>query len=180
MPRAWERLKSLPCPVVRGSDSEVILFHCRPYRLVLLHRYYYHATPLSLDLGHCYGDIVHQRPCFLSDYNSRTTPYCCQTSTNIHTIYQYLYTIPTMASKFVENLEEVPITHPHLNVSLDDILAEEGRKRSASQSSDSSNSNGRSGSESAQSPTSPQHESPLGSIKRRAFTLGSKKIRRPS
>jgi lariat debranching enzyme len=83
-----------------------------------------------------------------------------------------------MASKFVENLEEVPITHPHLNVSLDDILAEEGRKRSDSQSSASSNSNGRSGSESAQSPTSPTHESHLGSIKRRAFTLGSKKIRR--
>lgn len=83
-----------------------------------------------------------------------------------------------MASKFVENLQEVPITHPHLNVSLDDILAEEGRKRSASQSSESSNSNGRSGSESAQSPTSPVHESHLGSIKRRALTLGSKKVRR--
>ena len=83
-----------------------------------------------------------------------------------------------MASKFVENLEEVPITHPHLNVSLDDILAEEGRRRSASQSSESSNSNGRSGSESAQSPTSPTHESHLGSIKRRALTLGSRKVRR--
>jgi lariat debranching enzyme len=88
---------------------------------------------------------------------------------------------PAMASKFVENLEEVPITHPHLNVSLDDILAEEGRKRSSSQSSESSNSNGRSGSETAQSPTSPTHpEGHLGSIKRRAFALGSKKIRRAS
>jgi hypothetical protein len=38
-----------------------------------------------------------------------------------------------MASRFVENLDEVPITHPHLNVSLDDILAEESRKRSTSQ-----------------------------------------------
>ncbi|KAF2996652.1 hypothetical protein E8E13_003533 [Curvularia kusanoi] len=86
-----------------------------------------------------------------------------------------------MASKFVENLEEVPITHPHLNVSLDDILAEEGRKRSSSQSSQSSNSNGRSGSESAQSPTSPtHHEGHLGSIRRRAFTLGSKKSALPS
>ncbi|KAG9205831.1 hypothetical protein G6514_006105 [Epicoccum nigrum] len=79
-----------------------------------------------------------------------------------------------MASKFVENLEEVPITHPHLNVSLDDILAEEGRKRSSSQSSASSNSNGRSESETAQSPTSPTHpEGHLGSIKRRAFALGN-------
>jgi lariat debranching enzyme len=86
-----------------------------------------------------------------------------------------------MASKFVENLEEVPNTHPHLNVSLEDILAEEGRKRSSSQSSESSNSNGRSGSEGAQSPTSPtHHESHLGSIRRRAFTLGSKKVRRAS
>ena len=88
---------------------------------------------------------------------------------------------PAMASKFVENLEEVPITHPHLNVSLDDILAEEGRKRSSSQSSSSSHSNGRSGSETAQSPTSPTHpEGHLGSITRRAFALGSKKIRRTS
>lgn len=86
-----------------------------------------------------------------------------------------------MASKFVENLEEVPITHPHLNVNLEDILAEEGRKRSSSQSSEFSNSNERSGSEGAQSPTSPtHHESHLGSIKRRAFTLGSKKVRRAS
>ena len=80
-----------------------------------------------------------------------------------------------MASRFVENLEEVPITHPHLNVSLDDILAEEGRKRSSSQSSDSSETRP-SGSSSAASPTSPTHESKI----KRAFTLGSKKGRRSS
>ena len=81
-----------------------------------------------------------------------------------------------MASRFVENLEDVPITHPHLNVSLEDILAEEGRKRSTSQSSESSHTV-RSGSESAPSPTSPTSESKMDSIKRRAFTLGSKKGR---
>lgn len=82
-----------------------------------------------------------------------------------------------MASRFVENLEEVPITHPHLNVSLDDILAEESRKRSSSQSSDSSHTD-RSGSDSAASPMSPTSDSKMSAIKRRAFTLGSKKGRR--
>ncbi|KAI4687542.1 uncharacterized protein J4E88_003132 [Alternaria novae-zelandiae] len=81
-----------------------------------------------------------------------------------------------MASRFVENLEEVPISHPHLNVSLDDILAEESRKRSSSQSSASSDPR-RSGSSSTPSPTSPTTtESKL----KRAFTLGSKKGRRTS
>jgi lariat debranching enzyme len=80
-----------------------------------------------------------------------------------------------MASRFVENLEEVPITHPHLNVSLEDILAEENRKRSISQSSDSS---AHSGSDSLPSPTSPTSESKMNAMKRRAFTLGSKKGRR--
>ncbi|KAI4609027.1 uncharacterized protein J4E87_005199 [Alternaria ethzedia] len=81
-----------------------------------------------------------------------------------------------MASRFVENLEEVPISHPHLNVSLDDILAEESRKRSSSQSSASSDPR-RSGSSSTPSPTSPTAtESKL----KRAFTLGSKKGRRTS
>ncbi|KAF7676907.1 hypothetical protein GT037_005119 [Alternaria burnsii] len=76
-----------------------------------------------------------------------------------------------MASRFVENLEEVPISHPHLNVSLDDILAEESRKRSSSQSSGSSETR-RSGSSSTPSPTSPINtESKL----KRAFTIGSKK-----
>lgn len=82
-----------------------------------------------------------------------------------------------MASRFVENLEEVPITHPHLNVSLDDILAEESRKRSTSQSSDGSHMD-RSGSDSATSPTSPTSESKMNAIRRRALTLGSKKGRR--
>jgi lariat debranching enzyme len=84
-----------------------------------------------------------------------------------------------MASRFVENLEEVSITHPHLNVSLDDILAEEGRKRSTSSSSDGSQT-ARSGSDSAPSPTSPTSESKMNAIRRRAFTLGSKKGRRAS
>jgi len=83
-----------------------------------------------------------------------------------------------MASRFVENLEEVPITHPHLNVSLDDILAEEGRKRSTS-SSDGSHT-ARSGSDSSASPTSPTSESKMNAIRRRALTLGSKKGRRES
>ncbi|CAO2650764.1 Nn.00g020560.m01.CDS01 [Neocucurbitaria sp. VM-36] len=82
-----------------------------------------------------------------------------------------------MASRFVENLEEVPITHPHLNVSLEDILAEENRKRSGSHSSESST-NGRSGSDSVPSPTSPTSEGKA--VKRRAFTLGSRKGRRAS
>jgi lariat debranching enzyme len=81
-----------------------------------------------------------------------------------------------MASRFVENLEEVPITHPHLNVSLDDILAEESRKRSTSQSSYSSAH--QSGSDSTSTPSSPTSESKMNSIKRRALTLGSKKGRR--
>lgn len=79
-------------------------------------------------------------------------------------------------SRFVENLEDVPITHPHLNVSLEDILAEEGRKRSTSQSSDTT----RSGSDSTPSPTSPTSPSKMDAIRRRAFTLGSKKGRRES
>jgi lariat debranching enzyme len=78
-----------------------------------------------------------------------------------------------MASRFVENLDEVPITHPHLNVSLDDILAEESRKRSTSQSSEGSTH--RSGSDSPSSPTT--SESKMNSLKRRALTLGSKKGR---
>ncbi|EOA82195.1 uncharacterized protein SETTUDRAFT_44078 [Exserohilum turcica Et28A] len=77
-----------------------------------------------------------------------------------------------MASRFVENLQEVPISHPHLNVSLDDILAEERRKRSSSQSSASSETR-RSGSTSAaMSPTSPTStESKI----KRAFTIAGKK-----
>ncbi|KAH3918175.1 hypothetical protein HBI56_144270 [Parastagonospora nodorum] len=81
-----------------------------------------------------------------------------------------------MSSRFVENLDEVPITHPHLNVSLDDILAEEGRKRSTSQSSNSSHT-ARSGSDSVSSPTSPTSESKMNGLKRRALALGSKKGR---
>ena len=80
-----------------------------------------------------------------------------------------------MGSKFVENLSDVPITHPHLNV-----LAEEGRKRSASQSSTSSQTlTARSASDTAQ-PPSPTQSGKMGSIRRRALTLGSKKIRRAS
>jgi lariat debranching enzyme len=87
-----------------------------------------------------------------------------------------------MSSRFVENLETIaPITHPHLNVSLDDILAEEGRKRSSSHSSESSQTSGRrSGSDATPSPSSPTTESKIDSIRRRAFTLGSKKGRRTS
>lgn len=88
-------------------------------------------------------------------------------------------TVHTMASRFVENLEEVPITHPHLNVSLEDILAEEKRKRSGSHSSESST-NPRSGSDSIPSPTSPTSESKMDAIRRRAFPLGSRKGRRVS
>lgn len=89
---------------------------------------------------------------------------------------------PAMASRFVENLDTVStISHPHLNVSLEDILAEEGRKRSSSQSSESSQTAGRrSGSESVASPTSPTNENKMDTIRRRAFTLGSKKGRRAS
>ena len=93
---------------------------------------------------------------------------------------RHTYNTPyyTMASKFVENLEEVPTTHPHLNVSLDDVLAEDNRRRSGSHSSDSSQaSSPRSGST---SPTSPNTESKINAIRRRAFTLGSKKGRRDS
>jgi lariat debranching enzyme len=84
-----------------------------------------------------------------------------------------------MSSRFVENLEEVPITHPHLNVSLEDILAEESRKRSTSQSSDQSHAD-RSGSDSLPSPTSPTSDSKMNLLKRRALALGSKKGRRDS
>lgn len=80
-----------------------------------------------------------------------------------------------MTSKFTEILEpsKAPTyTHPHLNVSLEDILAEEGRKRSNSQSSASSqNSAPRSGSDSPKSPTEEKKEG----IRRRAFTFGSKR-----
>jgi lariat debranching enzyme len=61
-----------------------------------------------------------------------------------------------MASKFIEILEpsDVAYTNSNLNVSLEDILAEEGRIRSDSQSSSSSNgSSSRSDSDSAKSPT---------------------------
>lgn len=87
-----------------------------------------------------------------------------------------------MASRFVENLDTTaPITHPHLNVSLDDILAEEGRKRSSSHSSESSQTSGRrSGSDAPTSPASPTAESKMETIRRRALTLGSKKGRRTS
>lgn len=81
-----------------------------------------------------------------------------------------------MTSKFTEILEpsEAPTyTHPHLNVSLEDVLAEEGRKRSASQSSQSSGS--RSGSD---SPASPTDEGKSKMFRRRAFTFGAKKDRR--
>lgn len=83
----------------------------------------------------------------------------------------------SMASRFVENLDDVPITHPHLNVSLDDILAEERRKRSSSQSSLDGSETRRSGSSSAaMSPTTPTTESKI----KRAFTIGGKKGRRSS
>jgi lariat debranching enzyme len=80
-----------------------------------------------------------------------------------------------MASRFVENLEEVPITHPHLNVSLEDILAEDMRKRSTSSSSDSAGSDSPS---SPTSPISPTSASKMDTIRRRALALGSKKGRR--
>ncbi|KAF2131573.1 hypothetical protein P153DRAFT_383667 [Dothidotthia symphoricarpi CBS 119687] len=83
-----------------------------------------------------------------------------------------------MTSKFTEILEptQAPTyTHPHLNVSLEDILAEEGRKRSASQSSQGSQTG--SDSSAPPSPTSSTHDhaSKMGLLKRRAFTLGTKK-----
>ncbi|KAF2691315.1 hypothetical protein K458DRAFT_382880 [Lentithecium fluviatile CBS 122367] len=84
-----------------------------------------------------------------------------------------------MPSKFQEILEptEAPTyTHPHLNVSLEDILREgRERERSSSQSSKSSHSNSQTpGNESPKSPTS---DSKSSSFRRRAFTLGSKKGR---
>ncbi|KAF2266967.1 hypothetical protein CC78DRAFT_577500 [Lojkania enalia] len=85
-----------------------------------------------------------------------------------------------MTSKFTEILEpsEAPTyTHPHLNVSLEDILAEEGRKRSGSESSTSSQHDDNSGSDTPKSPTD------LGkakSLRRRAFTFGNKKGRHVS
>ncbi|KAF2018975.1 hypothetical protein BU24DRAFT_458698 [Aaosphaeria arxii CBS 175.79] len=86
-----------------------------------------------------------------------------------------------MTSKFTEILEpsEAPTyTHPHLNVSLEDVLAEEGRKRSGSHSSSSSHSsNSRTGSDAApKSPTSSE-ESVKDGLKRR-FTFGRNKARR--
>lgn len=106
--------------------------------------------------------------------------------------YHHYYTYNTLkslyhtmtTSKFMEILEptEAPsiTTHPHLNVSLEDILAEEGRKRSASQSSESSqagspDSGSGSGNESLKSPT---EESKASAFRRRALTLGSRKGRR--
>lgn len=86
-----------------------------------------------------------------------------------------------MTSKFTEILEpsQAPTySHPHLNVSLEDVLAEEGRKRSSSSSSSSSQSSTpRSGSD---SPKSPTEETKASMFRRRAFTLGSKKGRHVS
>jgi len=86
-----------------------------------------------------------------------------------------------MTSKFVELLdpsEASAYSHPHLNVSLEDILAEEGRERSASQSSSNSESSPpRSGSD---GPKSPTEESKGSMFRRRAFTLGTKMGRRTS
>jgi len=86
-----------------------------------------------------------------------------------------------MSSRFVENLDTfAPISHPHLNVSLEDILAEEGRKRSSSQSSESSqNTSHPSGSYVSANPTSPTNVTKFGTMKR-SFTLATKKDRRPS
>ncbi|KAF2706606.1 hypothetical protein K504DRAFT_60110 [Pleomassaria siparia CBS 279.74] len=87
-----------------------------------------------------------------------------------------------MTSKFIEILdhsEGLAYSHPHLNVSLEDILAEEGRKRSTSQSSSSSQSSlPRSGSD--RPPKSPTEESKPSIFRRRAFTLGNKKGPRAS
>jgi hypothetical protein len=84
-----------------------------------------------------------------------------------------------MMSKFQEILEptEAPTyTHPHLNVSLDDIL-KEGRDQSTSDSSESSPST-----ETPKSPTSPtsMDEGKAGLFKRRTFMLGTIKGRRGS
>ncbi|KAF2739990.1 DBR1-domain-containing protein [Polyplosphaeria fusca] len=101
---------------------------------------------------------------------------------NRGSVYTTIHSTPllhfAMTSKFTEILEpsEAPTyTHPHLNVSLEDVLAEEGRKRSASQSSHSSGF--RSGSDSPNSPTDDTKEK---SSRRRAFTFGTKKDRRVS
>lgn len=121
---------------------------------------------------------------------------------NLQSLYTYLahflshtphlrYSTPTSciygstdnmtSTKFIEILEptQAPTyTHPHLNVSLDDIL-KEGRERSASQSSESSQSQSHQSSGST-SPKSPTDESKSSSFRRRAFTLGSKKGHRTS
>ncbi|KAF2447836.1 hypothetical protein P171DRAFT_429438 [Karstenula rhodostoma CBS 690.94] len=85
-------------------------------------------------------------------------------------------------TKFIEILEpaQAPTyTHPHLNVSLDDIL-NEGRERSASQSSESSSQSHSHQSSGSTSPKSPTDDSKSSSFRHRAFTLGSKKGRRTS
>ena len=82
------------------------------------------------------------------------------------------------STKFIEILEPAQApsyTHPHLNVSLEDILRE-GRERSASESSASSHSH----SSDNGNPKSPTDESKSSAFKRRAFNLGSKKGRRPA
>lgn len=87
-------------------------------------------------------------------------------------------TSPTTTTKFIEILEPAhapTYTHPHLNVSLEDILRE-GRERSASESSESgSSAQSRKSSDTA---TAPAEESKASAFRRRAFTLGSKKGRR--
>ncbi len=88
-----------------------------------------------------------------------------------------------MASRFVENLTDIPISHPHLNVSLSDILAEETRKRSVSSSSTSSTTSSHSTSPtSSTTPTSPRPTSPGGlnrqnATRKRGFTLSGRKGR---
>ena len=86
-----------------------------------------------------------------------------------------------MTSKFTEILDTAnapAYTHPHLNVSLEDILAEEGRKRSSSESSESLNSNSSAPRFGSKSPDFSSLSSPSPtkeSIKRR-FTLGRKRM----
>lgn len=93
--------------------------------------------------------------------------------------FNVLHQTGSMTSRFTELLDSDAApsytSHPHLNVSLEDILAKEGRNRSNSESSTRSDpSTSRSESSSPMSPAPTEKKG----IRMRAFTFGNK--RRPS
>lgn len=117
-----------------------------------------------------HSTIVHHQPVALREerLSHRTTEY----------LHNY---ITIMSSRFVENLDAFPpISHPHLNVSLEDILAEESRKRMSSQSIESTqNSSQRSASNPSTTSISSTNLSKLSTIKR-SLTHRTKKNLRTS